>query len=248
MSSRKQNLVVKEEPEDSFDFNALFPVVNECPFSSNDSSVFEHIESKPVKADVPALWFIEKCKIDEEHPDGVPKNRRLSQLGTTRDEVLNKILPKKRVHAPDVIERAKELKEQERIRNEDFVATMLGQYPVDMSYHPNKARKYVNTDYDGDDDSKRQTEARKNNNDRSMESRYKKKVEQAVNAYTIIHLRERILEYQTRMNLMKEMILQQNSNNFAANDDEPHKNEEAMVYDESDMESLSSFSSFSHDL
>lgn len=244
--SRKQILVVKEEPEDAFDFNELFPVVNECPFSpltTNGSNKLEHLEPKSNKSDVPALWFIEKCRIEEDNPDGVSKSRNLSELGTTKDEVLNKLLPPKKQLSPDVIQRAAELKEQERIHHEDFVATMLSQYPVDKSYHPNKARKYATSDYDADEDSKRQTEARKNNNGKSMESRHKKKVERAVNAYTIIHLRERILAYQTRMSLMKEMLLQENVD-MSTIDDDQRAGEEISMFDESDIESLSSISSF----
>lgn len=247
--SRKQILMLKAEPEESFDFNELFPVVNENPFSpANDSSEFENaIGSKPTKSDVPvpALWFIEKCRVEEAYPNGVPKSKSLAELGTSKEQVLSRILPMKKDLAPDVMQRANELKEQERINHEDFIANVLNQYPVDKSYHPNKARKYASSDasYDADEDSKRQS-ARKNNNGKSMESRYKKKVERAVNAYTIIHLRERILAYQTRMSMMKEMLLQEHSASLSTMSDDQQNTEEISMFDESDIESLSSISSF----
>lgn len=237
--------MIKEEPEDSFDFNELFPVVSECPFSSltsNDTLGFEPIDIKPAKVEnnIPPLWYIEKGKIDEDYPDGVPENKSLSEFGITKDEAISKFLPKERVLSSDVAERAEELKEQERIYHENFISTILNKYPVDNSYHANKARKY-SQDTSRDDESKYQTTARKNNNDKSIESRYKKKVERAVNAYSIIHLRERILEYQTRMNVMKEMLLQTNSDRAI---DEQSTTDDLSSLDESDMESLSSFSSF----
>lgn len=215
---RKQSLLIKDEPEDSFNFHELFPVVDECPFSSLSPIdtlplQFEQREIKSEKTEsaIPALWFIEKCKLEEEQQDGLSDSlseQSFGSLGVSKEEILSKFLPPKRVLAPDVTERAEELKQQERILHERFIEAMLEKYPVDKSYHPNKARKYTNSDNDMDDGYKRTNVARQSNNDKSMESRYKKKVERAVNAYTIIHLRERILAYQTRMSVMKEMLLQ----------------------------------------
>lgn len=245
---RKQFLTMKEEPEDSFDFHELFPVVNECPFSSlppNEPLGLEPIEPKQTKMEnyIPALWYIEKGRVDEEYPNGVPENRSLSQLGVTKQETLEKFIPQERQLPADVAERAEDLKEQERMHHEHFIATMLSKYPVDNSYHPNKARKYSqDQDTSNDEEYKRQTTARKTNNDKSIESRYKKKVERAVNAYTIIHLRERILEYQTRMNIMKEMMLQ--TNTCGQPIDEQSIADDLSSLDESDMESLSSISSY----
>lgn len=232
--------MVKQEPEDSMDFNGIFPMVDHFSFLSMTSDDgMELLESKPTKIEnnIPALWSIEKGKIEDEYPDGVPPNRTLADFGVAKEEVLSKFMPCDRQrHLPhDVIERAEELKERERIYHEHFIATMLSKYPVDHSYHANKARTYLQEDDTSSDEmSRRQrTEARKSNNDKSMESRYKKKVERAVNAYTIIHLRERILEYQTRMNFMKDLLT--NSMDEQSDDLSSH--------DESDMESLSSISS-----
>lgn len=240
--------MVKEEPEDSFDFHELFPVVNECPFSSltsNDTLGLEPIETKPskVETNIPPLWYIEKGKIDDEFRDGksVPQSKSLSELGITKGEAISTFLPREIVLASDVAERAQELKEQEKIYHENFLSTILNKYPVDNTYHANKARKY-SQDTLNVDESKRQTKARKDNNDKSIESRYKKKVERAVNAYSIIHLRERILEYQTRMNIMKELLLQTNANSRPI--DEQSTADDLSSVDESDMESLSSFSSY----
>lgn len=240
---RKQSFMVKQEPEDSMDFSEIFPMVNHFSFSSmtsNDTLGIEPMESKSPKLEnnIPALWSIEKGKIEDEYPEGVPPNKTLADFGVAKEEVIGKFLPPKRELPHDVMERAEELKEQERIYHEHFIETMLNKYPVDNSYHANKARKYSpDQDTSSDEMSRRQrSEARKSNNDKSMESRYKKKVERAVNAYTIIHLRERILEYQNRMNFMKEMLLQTNSMDEQSDD--------LSSFDESDMESLSSISSY----
>lgn len=226
------------------EFGDLFPIVHHFSFSSftsNDTlGMMEPMESKSPKVDanIPALWSIEKGKIDDEYPGGVPLNKTLADFGMTKDEAIAKFIPENRELPHDVLDRAEEMKEQERIYHEHFIETMLNKYPVDNSYHANKARQYSqDQDTSSDETSRRQrSEARKSNNDKSMESRYKKKVERAVNAYTIIHLRERILEYQTRMNFMKEMLLQTNAMDEQSDD--------LSSFDESDMESLSSFSSY----
>lgn len=242
---RKQSFNIKQEPEDSMDFNEIFPMVHHFSFSSltsNDTFGMEPMESKSPKADnnIPALWSLEKGKIDDEYPEGVPPNKTLADFGVTKKEVIEKFIPHRREppHDVHIMDRAEEMKEQERIYHEHFIETMLNKYPVDNSYHANKARKYSpDQDTSSDETSRRQrSEARKSNNDKSMESRYKKKVERAVNAYTIIHLRERILEYQNRMNFMKEMLLQTNSLDEQSDD--------LSSFDESDMESLSSISSY----
>lgn len=233
---RKQSFNIKQEPEDSMEFGELFPIVHHFSFSSSSDT----LDSKSPKADanIPALWNIEKGKIDEEYPEGVPPNKTLADFGLTKEEVIGKFIPESRDLPIDVMVRAEEMKEQERIYHEHFIETMLNKYPVDNSYHANKARQYSqDQDTSSDETSRRQrSEARKTNNDKSMESRYKKKVERAVNAYTIIHLRERILEYQTRMNLMKDMLLQTNLLDEQSDD--------LSSVDESDMESLSSMSSY----
>lgn len=215
---RKQFLTIKDDPEDAFDFHELFPVVDECPFSSltpidTFPLQFEQheIKSEKMETAIPALWFIEKCKLEEDQQDGISdcsSDNNYGALGTSKEEILNKLLPRKRLMTPAVKERAEELKQQERMHHERFIEAILEKYPIDKSYHPNKARKYTNSDNDTDDGFKRQNVARRSNNDKSMESRYKKKVERAVNAYTIVHLRERILAYQTRMSMMKEMLMQ----------------------------------------
>lgn len=217
---RKQFLAIKDEPEDSFDFHELFPVVNECPFSSLspidiNPLQFEQHEIKSEKfteATVPPLWFIEKCKLEEDLQDGMSdssSNKSFGSVGASRDEILSKFLPNECVMSPAVMERAEELKQQEYIRHERFIEAILEKYPVDKSYHPSKARKYDNSDVDmADEGNQRQNVVRRSKNDKSIESRYKKKVERTVNAYTVIHLRERILAYQTRMSIMKQMLLQ----------------------------------------
>lgn len=238
---RKQSIVVKQEPEDSYEFNEIFPMANNFSFSSNDTFGIEPIESKSTKPEnnIPALWNIEKAKIDDEYPDGVPPAKLLADFGVAKEEVIRKFIPQRRELSNDEIERAEELKEQERIYHEHFIETMLNKYPVDNSYHANKARKYSQEQDTSSDEMSRlqRSEARKSNNDRSMESRYKKKVERAVNAYTIIHLRERILEYRSRMDSMKEMLLQTNSMMEVQSD-------ESSSLDESDKESLSSIGSY----
>lgn len=240
---RKQSFIIKQEPEDSMDFSEIFPMVHHFSFSSlasNDTFGMEPMESISTRAEsnVPALWSIEKNIIDDEYPDGVPPNKTLADFDVTKEEVMEKFIPPPRLLPHDVMVRAEEMKEQERIYHEHFIESMLNKYPVDNSYHANKARKYSpDQDTSSDDASRRQrTKARKSNNDKSMESRHRKKQERAVNAYTMLHLRERILEYQTRMNFMKEMLLQTNSFDEQSDD--------LSSVDESDMESLSSISSY----
>lgn len=241
--SRQQFFNIKQEPVDWMEFGASFPMDHHFAFSlltSNDTlGIMEPMESKSKPdANIPALWSIEKGKIDDEYPGGVPPNKTLADLGVTKEEVIAKFIPESRELPHDVLDRAEEMKEQERIYHEHFIETMLNKYPVDNSYHANKARQYSqDQDTSSDETSRRQrSEARKSNNDKSMESRYKKKVERAVNAYTILHLRERILEYQTRMNFMKEMLLQTNSMDEQSDD--------LSSIEESDLESLSSVSSY----
>lgn len=258
---RKQLFTIKQEPEDSMEFGDLFPMVHHFSFSSftkNETYGMESMEStspEPISPEstspestspkesseifIPALWSIEKGKIDDEYPEGVPPHASLATFGVTKEEVVSKFIPPPRQLPHDVMDRAEDMKEQENNYLEDFIEAMLNKYPVDGSYHANKARKYsFEQDISSDEANRRQrTQERKSNNDRSMESRYRKKVERAVNAYTVLHLRERILEYQTRMNFMKELLLQTNSMDEQSDD--------LSSFDESDMESMESLSSIS---
>lgn len=239
--SRKQSFTIKQEPEDYMDFSAIFPMIHHFSFPSfapNNMFGIVPMESQSPKAEssIPALWSIEKLKIDEQYPEGVPDSKPLAHFGVTKEEVIEKFLPKQRQLSHDVMARAEELKDQERNYHEDFIDSMLHKYPVDNTYHPNKARKFsTDQDISSDEMNRRQlTEARKSNNDKSMESRYKKRIERTVNAYSVLHLRERILEYQHRMNLMKEMLLQTNTMDELF--------EDLSSFEESDIESLSSIS------
>ena len=233
-----QTFVIKQEPEDSMECCETFPMVDHFSFSSNETLAIEPMVSKSPKLEnnIPALWELEKSKIEAEYPDGVPPKSTLAAFDeSTKQEVISSFIPKPRQLPRDVMERAEEMKAQERQKHEDFVEMMLNQYPVDKTYNPNKARKYSEEQED-DDTSRERSEARKANNNKSMVSRHKKKIEREVNAYTVIHLRERILEYQTRMNFMKEMLLQTKM-------DEQFDDLSSFEEMDSEMESLSSISS-----
>lgn len=225
---RKQFLTIKCETED-FDFNELFPSVDECPFSSLSTidSLPLEIQQTQMKTEpdetsekgekeVPPLWYIEKGLLDEKQANGMQDEmpeKTFEELGESKAEIMSSFLGHDREVEPDVAIRAEQLMEKERNIRERFLQKVMAIYPVDKSYHPSKARKYTSSETENEDENSRDEE-RRNNNGKSLESRHKKKVERAINAYTILHLRERILTYQARLNIMKEMLLQENILSF----------------------------------
>lgn len=168
---------------------------------------------KPRVNIIPPLWVIERAKLKREYPQGVPKNRSLAELGVNKEQVIQKFMPQQRTLPSDVNERAVALKTVKNESHEKFIRDMMNAFPIDKSYHPNKARKYEKKDDDPEMDEIARLaleEARKANNGKSMVSRCKKKSGNANNEYTEVLLRELIIAFQSRMDFMKGMVFQTN--------------------------------------
>lgn len=183
------------------------PYSPEWPDSTeSESELKSKRKSKSTSENViPPLWVLEKLDVDEKFKDGVPPTTPLTP--EERLEEIKKFLPKKRNLSPEVQQRADELMKADLDFMETFVAMQLHKYPIDNSYHANKARKYSpDPNAESSDEMSQRQMNRKANNGKSMESRTKKKQERTESAYKIIYLRELILEYQLRMDYMKALM------------------------------------------
>lgn len=144
------------------------------------------------------------CSAEENSPFGMLKTENSAELE-------KKLIPDEKELPPDVEERANEILERENENYFKFIDWVLKEYPVEETHNPRKARKHAsNGDGEKTDeiDSEPSVNRRKIANDRCFKSRHIKDVESAIDGYSVIYLQERILEYELRMEFMKQMFLQ----------------------------------------
>lgn len=160
--------------------------------------------------EMPPSYFIDMF-MDSDKASDQAKKRTFAQLGVSKEEILNKLFPTKRELSAEAKIRADEIKEREMLRYQQFMQERDVENPKELIYHPSKIRKHNKNQIDvSSGDVQHKLEKRLINNQKSLESRHKKKFQRTNNSYTLIYLRERILEYQLRMDMLKETIHQKN--------------------------------------
>lgn len=159
------------------------------------------------------LWIIERELINERNRKQNPEEMSdfanqiecLEDLGINIEEATERFLPREQNLTPELLRRAEILKRKESELYHKALSEFLAKNPVERTHHPSKARMHTPSELSSGIDQ----ETRRSNNTKSFESRYKKKVERAVNAFTVVYVRERILKYNCRMNMMQEMLVQE---------------------------------------
>lgn len=178
-------------------------------------------QSKPfVENAIPPLWAIEKSKLEQEHPNGVPSPKRLEELGLTKEQVIQRFLPKRRPLSIEATIRAELLKANELELFNKYMAHVKTKFPIDTSYHPNKARTYAQPSEPSATNENGLSEAeRKEQNEQSKDSRFKKKSEIYEAAYTLIFFRERIHHHAMRHYAMKQFLMKPAKNEMETNEE-----------------------------
>lgn len=196
----------------SLEANDDVDILSILPDSTND----EVIEFTPT-------WF---CEMLVGSTDASPANFGENQTKPaitekSVEEVLNRVLPKKRQLSADAVARANKLKYREMCLYRAFMSEIDEEMPNELMHHPDKARSFTQNDFDectssddaddaDDTDSSHHTpdNGKANSNSKSMESRFKQKIGRRNSCLTIMFLRERIFEYNMRMDILKRMLKQ----------------------------------------
>lgn len=215
MQNEAENIVETETAIDEELFDDEFTEDDESAVSN------DFFQGASSNSDYPPYWFIELLAgLSPESLSNFEATQRLSAMQMEQPELdpvqatqitaelLSKLLPKKQALSTDVAARAEIVKRREIIRYQKFMKKFHDENPMELKYHAAKARPYSNDD---DPDELMESDGTKKlqrmiNNQKSLESRHKQKLNRVNNGMTVIYLRERILEYQKRMNMLKTLL------------------------------------------
>lgn len=123
-----------------------------------------------------------------------------------KEKFLQSFLPPEKEFGPDELIKRQQLLHHEQELYEKFLQRANIEYPMQLSYHDNKARKNV-----------AECNCLKRNckkckrliqNQKSLESRYKAQIENRNNLFRILFLQERIAKYTLLEQMMKKMVYQ----------------------------------------